>query len=227
MCVYVQAQKLLTARERVAPPEKRKANKEETNKRVPGEGVKFHKLRASPTFGPCSAIFFFFSATDDERGVWMQKGEENTREHSICLGFFYFRLCASFLEKKASAQETHPAKTYHVARARAIEKTTRREKEKRVLLFVRACIYIYIHIYIRLKWPAVLLFLLLLLPVEEEATARRRRRDDSRSCTSSPSRLCSCSSRCATGRTSPLLHLLLLLLLLLATAFSGKIPGRA
>ena len=88
----------------------------------------------------------FFFATDDERGVWMQKGEENTREHSICLGFFYFRLCASFLEKKASAQETHPAKTYHVARARAIEKTTRREKEKRVLLFVRAYIYIYIYV---------------------------------------------------------------------------------
>ena len=27
-----------------------------TTTNAPGDGVKFHKLRASPTFGPCSAI---------------------------------------------------------------------------------------------------------------------------------------------------------------------------
>jgi len=46
-------------REKRVAPKKHKANKRDRNKRVPGEGVKFHKLRASPTFGPCSAIFFF------------------------------------------------------------------------------------------------------------------------------------------------------------------------
>jgi hypothetical protein len=37
-----------------------RANKERERKntynRIPGDGVKFHKLLASPTFGPCSAI---------------------------------------------------------------------------------------------------------------------------------------------------------------------------
>ena len=46
-----------------------RANKERERKntydnRIPGDGVKFHKLLASPTFGPCSAIMCneFFNA---------------------------------------------------------------------------------------------------------------------------------------------------------------------
>ena len=144
----MQAQKLLTARASGSRrPKSEKRSKKKRTTRTWRRGEVPQTSRVSYFWSLFRHLLFFF-ATDDERGVWMQKGEENTREHSICLGFFYFRLCASFLEKKASAQETHPAKTYHVARARAIEKTTRREKEKRVLLFVRACIYIYIYIYI-------------------------------------------------------------------------------
>ena len=34
----------------------RERKKEHVYNRIPGDGVKFHKLLASPTFGPCSAI---------------------------------------------------------------------------------------------------------------------------------------------------------------------------
>ena len=35
---------------------KERERKNTYNNRIPGDGVKFHKLLASPTFGPCSAI---------------------------------------------------------------------------------------------------------------------------------------------------------------------------
>jgi len=53
-------------------PKRQSEQKRRRNKRVPGEGVKFHKLRASPTFGPCSAIFFFSQETTTRGFVWMR-----------------------------------------------------------------------------------------------------------------------------------------------------------
>ena len=42
----------------------RERKKEHVYNRIPGDGVKFHKLLASPTFGPCSSIMYneFFTA---------------------------------------------------------------------------------------------------------------------------------------------------------------------
>ena len=39
-----------------ARSKQRERKKEHVYNRIPGDGVKFHKLLASPTFGPCSAI---------------------------------------------------------------------------------------------------------------------------------------------------------------------------
>ena len=39
-----------------ARSKQRERKKEHACNRIPGDGVKFHKLLASPTFGPCSAI---------------------------------------------------------------------------------------------------------------------------------------------------------------------------
>lgn len=61
-------------------PNKQSEQKRRRNKRVvPGEGVKFHKLRASPTFGPCSAIFFFSHKTTTRGFVWKRMRKKNKR----------------------------------------------------------------------------------------------------------------------------------------------------
>ena len=56
-----------------------RANKERERKntynRIPGDGVKFHKLLASPTFGPCSAILCCVT-----RVLFMKKTLRKTRE---------------------------------------------------------------------------------------------------------------------------------------------------
>ncbi len=66
----------LKERARKGSRPKGKANKRDRNKRVPGEGVKFHKLRASPTFGPCSAIFFFSQETTTREVLCVDANEK-------------------------------------------------------------------------------------------------------------------------------------------------------
>ena len=51
----------------------RERKKEHAYNRIPGDGVKFHKLLASPTFGPCSAIICVTSS-------FYEENEHNARE---------------------------------------------------------------------------------------------------------------------------------------------------
>jgi len=51
----------------------RERKKEHVYNRIPGDGVKFHKLLASPTFGPCSAIICVTSS-------FYEENEHNARE---------------------------------------------------------------------------------------------------------------------------------------------------
>jgi len=55
----------------------RERKKEHVYNRIPGDGVKFHKLLASPTFGPCSAIICVTSSFYEENF------EQNAREAKL------------------------------------------------------------------------------------------------------------------------------------------------
>ena len=57
-----------------ARSKQRERKKEHACNRIPGDGVKFHKLLASPTFGPCSAIICVTSSFYEENF------EHNARE---------------------------------------------------------------------------------------------------------------------------------------------------
>ena len=56
-----------------ARSKQRERKKEHAYNRIPGDGVKFHKLLASPTFGPCSAIICVTSS-------FYEENEHNARE---------------------------------------------------------------------------------------------------------------------------------------------------
>ena len=57
-----------------ARSKQRERKKEHACNTIPGDGVKFHKLLASPTFGPCSAIICVTSSFYEENF------EHNARE---------------------------------------------------------------------------------------------------------------------------------------------------
>jgi len=60
-----------------ARSKQRERKKEHACNRIPGDGVKFHKLLASPTFGPCSAIICVTSSFYEENF------EHNAREAKL------------------------------------------------------------------------------------------------------------------------------------------------
>ena len=73
---------IIIATQTRAVNKERERKKEHVQNRIPGDGVKFHKLLASPTFGPCSAIIMLCNESSFYEENFMSKTRERgeTRE---------------------------------------------------------------------------------------------------------------------------------------------------